>query len=78
MIEQDHSSGPRVAILNVVGLCSRLLGKSTLRLTNSLGNPEKESIIKPVNTCYQQSTYLTGKTPNEHGIVGNGGRPNSQ
>jgi predicted AlkP superfamily pyrophosphatase or phosphodiesterase len=26
----------------------------------------------PAVTCTAQSTYLTGKTPNEHGIVGNG------
>jgi predicted AlkP superfamily pyrophosphatase or phosphodiesterase len=76
MIEQDHSSGPRVAILNVVGLCSRLLGKSTPRLSQfARQSGKKESIIKPVVpavTCTAQSTYLTGKTPNEHGIVGNG------
>ena len=34
-----------------------------------------ESIIKPVLpavTCTAQSTYLTGKLPNEHGVVANG------
>ena len=76
MIQKDHSSGPRVAILNVVGLCSRLLGESTPHLSKfARQSGKKESIIKPVVpavTCTAQSTYLTGKTPAEHGIVGNG------
>ncbi len=76
MNQKDHSSGPRVAILNVVGLCSRLLGESTPHLSKfARQSGKKESIIKPVVpavTCTAQSTYLTGKTPAEHGIVGNG------
>lgn len=76
MSKKDQSSGPRVAILNVVGLCSRLLGELTPRLCKfAQQSGKKESIIKPVVpavTCTAQSTYLTGKTPAEHGIVGNG------
>ena len=28
--------------------------------------------VVPAVTCSAQATYLTGKTPSEHGIVGNG------
>ena len=76
MPEKDHSSGPRIAILNVVGLCSRHLGKATPRLSQFARQSGKnESIIRPVVpavTCTAQSTYLTGKLPSGHGIVGNG------
>ena len=63
-------------ILNIVGLCSRHLGKHTPRLTKfARQNGDKETIIRPVVpavTCTAQSTYLTGKLPSGHGIVGNG------
>ena len=76
MVKLDHDRGPRIAILNVVGLCKRHLGEHTPKLTSfakSEGN--KEYLIRPVMpavTCSVQSTYLTGKLPTEHGIVGNG------
>ena len=76
MPEKGHRSGPRVAIINIVGLCGRLLGESTPKLSRfARQSGRKESIIRPVVpavTCTAQSTYLTGKLPTEHGIVGNG------
>lgn len=76
MAGRDHPSGPRVAILNIVGLCGRLLGNKTPRLTKfARTSGTKEAVIRPVVpavTCTVQSTYLTGKLPSEHGIVGNG------
>ena len=76
MSERDQSSGPRLAILNIVGLCGRLLGKNTPILTDfARRSGNKESIVRPVIpavTCTAQSTYLTGRSPSEHGIVGNG------
>jgi len=76
MSNLDPEKGPRLAILNVVGLCRRHLGEFTPRLTDFAKNKgHGESIIKPVLpavTCTAQSTYLTGKLPNEHGIVANG------
>ena len=76
MSEKGQSTGPRLAILNVVGLCGRHLGEKTPKLTAyARRSGKKESIIRPVIpavTCTAQSTYLTGKLPAEHGVVGNG------
>ena len=75
-MESGRSDGPRAAILNVVGLCNRLLGEHTPRLMSFSGKTTgKPIVIKPVMpglTCTAQATYLTGTLPSEHGIVGNG------
>ncbi len=67
---------PRLAVLNLVGLCKRLLGESTPHLNQFLadhgGNLQIIEPVTPAVTCSAQATYLTGKTPSEHGIVGNG------
>ena len=65
----------RSAILNVVGLAPGLLGEHTPNILNFLKNGARSIPVKPVLpavTCTAQSTYLTGKLPTEHGIVGNG------
>ena len=64
----------RIAVINVVGLTKSLIGEHTPFLKKY---SEKKSVsvinpILPAVTCSVQSTYLTGKMPNEHGIVGNG------
>ncbi len=67
---------PRLAVLNLVGLCQRLLGKNTPYLNRFLEESSNDlQLIEPVTpavTCSAQSTYLTGKLPSDHGIVGNG------
>lgn len=61
-------------VLNVVGLSEELLGPHTPHLSRLA----KTSITRPIAavtpavTCTAQATYLTGKTPAEHGIVANG------
>ncbi|MBT3638405.1 MAG: alkaline phosphatase family protein [Opitutae bacterium] len=76
MTESGRCDGPRVAILNVVGLCNRLLGEHTPRLTSfsgrTTGTPLSIKPVMPALTCAAQATYLTGTLPSEHGIVGNG------
>jgi predicted AlkP superfamily pyrophosphatase or phosphodiesterase len=76
MMESGRSDGPRAAILNVVGLCNRLLGEHTPRLTSfsekTTGKPLLIKPVMPALTCTAQATYLTGTLPSEHGIVGNG------
>ena len=75
-MDADRSGGPRVAVLNVVGLCNRHLGDLTPRLYDFAGNTSGQArVINPVMpalTCSAQATYLTGKLPSDHGIVGNG------
>jgi predicted AlkP superfamily pyrophosphatase or phosphodiesterase len=76
MTGSGRCDGPRVAILNVVGLCNRLLGEHTPRLTafsgRTTGTPLSIKPVMPALTCAAQATYLTGTFPAEHGIVGNG------
>ncbi|MBU2973507.1 alkaline phosphatase family protein [Zobellia sp. B3R18] len=64
----------KTLVINVVGLTQRLIGEHTPFIESFLkkGKSAYISPILPVVTCSAQSTYLTGKTPNEHGIVGNG------
>lgn len=64
----------KTVVLNVVGLTPNLLGEHTPWLSH-WANGGKIASIKPVLpavTCTAQATYLTGKLPNEHGIVANG------
>ncbi len=63
------------AVINVVGLSSALLGDKMPRLKAWMEDNGHLATIQPVLpavTCTAQSTYLTGKAPTEHGIVGNG------
>ncbi len=64
----------KTVVINVVGLTKRLIGEHTPFIKSFLDN-EKSATIEPVTpavTCSAQSTYVTGKYPSEHGIVGNG------
>ena len=61
-------------VLNVVGLTPALIGEHTPALKafrDAHAVRPLESIL-PAVTCSVQSTFLTGKLPREHGIVGNG------
>ena len=74
----EHTPPPRptqrTAVLNIVGLTPDLLGEHTPRLTafarRGAVTPVRE--VLPAVTCSVQATYLTGKWPSQHGIVGNG------
>jgi predicted AlkP superfamily pyrophosphatase or phosphodiesterase len=63
----------RTAVLNVVGLTRPLLAR--MPLLSKFASSRRVATITPTLpavTCTAQSTYLTGLTPNEHGIVANG------
>lgn len=62
----------RTVVLNVVGLTRSLIGEHTPNLRELLANSANIKTITPSVTCSVQSTYLTGKLPSAHGIVGNG------
>ncbi len=64
----------RTAILNVVGLTTRLIGSRTPCIQAFLERNELALIdpVLPAVTCSAQATYLTGALPDRHGIVGNG------
>ena len=76
MTNTKGASFPRVAVINLVGLCRRHLGKDMPRVTAfTQKNGYQERLIRPTLpalTCSAQATYLTGTLPEKHGIVGNG------
>ncbi|MCW8221299.1 alkaline phosphatase family protein, partial [Streptomyces griseolus] len=60
-------------VLDVVGLTPQLLAHMpNLRAMASSGAQAPLSTVLPAVTCAAQSTFLTGTTPAEHGIVANG------
>lgn len=64
----------KTVVINVVGLTRELIGEHTPFLSKWLSEA-KVAYIKPplpAVTCTSQSTFLTGKWPDEHGVVGNG------
>lgn len=64
----------KTVIINVVGLTKRLIGEHTPFIKSFFEKGKHATItpVLPAVTCSAQSTYLTGKFPSEHGIVGNG------
>ncbi|MBG0567054.1 alkaline phosphatase family protein [Actinoplanes aureus] len=62
-----------LVVLDVVGLTPRLLAHMPrLRAVAERGFQAPLGTVLPAVTCSVQSTFLTGLTPAEHGIVGNG------
>lgn len=63
----------KTVVLNVVGLTSSLLEHTPfLSKWASSGQVATVKPVLPAVTCSVQATYLTGKCPDEHGIVANG------
>jgi predicted AlkP superfamily pyrophosphatase or phosphodiesterase len=64
----------KTVVINIVGLTPALIGEFTPRLSTFIKTRRMASVTPslPAVTCTVQSTYLTGASPNEHGIVGNG------
>lgn len=60
----------RVCIINVVGLTPKLLQHAPRISQLGAATPWTSSL--PAVTCTSQATMLTGLSPREHGIVGNG------
>ncbi|WP_020384945.1 alkaline phosphatase family protein [Kribbella catacumbae] len=62
-----------VVVIDVVGLTPRLL-RSMPRLNRlaQQGISRPLGAVLPAVTCSAQATFLTGRVPSEHGIVGNG------
>lgn len=64
----------KTVVIDVVGLSLNLIGEHTPFLKNYISQKHVASIepMLPAVTTSVQSTYLTGRWPAEHGIVGNG------
>ncbi len=64
----------KTVVIDIVGLSSNLIGESTPFIKQYLQGKTLSHIkpVLPAVTTSVQSTYVTGKWPAEHGIVGNG------
>ncbi|HTM92372.1 MAG TPA: alkaline phosphatase family protein, partial [Flavisolibacter sp.] len=64
----------KTVVIDIVGLSSSLIGEHTPFLKKYCENKKLQTIqpMLPAVTTAVQSTYVTGKWPGEHGIVGNG------
>ncbi|MDB5120763.1 MAG: alkaline phosphatase family protein [Sphingobacteriales bacterium] len=64
----------KTVVIDVVGLSSSIIGEHTPFLKKYVENRHLNPIkpMLPAVTTAVQSTYLTGKWPADHGIVGNG------
>lgn len=64
----------KTVVVDVVGLSSNLIGEHTPFLSDYISKRNLAAIspVLPAVTTTVQATYLTGKWPAEHGIVGNG------
>jgi len=64
----------KTVVLDVVGLTAGLIGEHTPFLSSYIKHKNITNIqpVFPALTTTAQSTYLTGKLPTAHGIVGNG------
>lgn len=64
----------KTVVIDIVGLSSSLIGDHTPFLKKYCENRRLQTIqpMLPAVTTTVQSTYVTGKWPSEHGIVGNG------
>lgn len=69
---QEVNRMQRTLVINVVGLTRNLIGDHTPNLRKLLSTSTDIQPMVPAVTCAVQATYLTGKTPAEHGIVANG------
>ncbi|MGI8633815.1 MAG: alkaline phosphatase family protein, partial [Segetibacter sp.] len=64
----------KTVVIDIVGLSSNLIGEFTPFIKQYAANHNLANIdpVLPAVTTTVQSTYITGKWPSEHGIVGNG------
>jgi predicted AlkP superfamily pyrophosphatase or phosphodiesterase len=64
----------RVVVLNVVGLSAELIGEHTPNLARLVREGGVRALRPPLPavTCTVQSSFTTGLSPREHGVVANG------
>ena len=74
MLFDDKLKMRKTIVIDVVGLTQGLIGEHTPFLKKWSEKAKMASVghVLPAVTCTVQATYLTGKWPSEHGIVGNG------
>lgn len=70
----SRSTSSSLVVINVVGLTPSLLGEHTPNFNKLISDGGMQPVtgIFPAVTTSAQASMMTGKLPNEHGIVGNG------
>jgi predicted AlkP superfamily pyrophosphatase or phosphodiesterase len=70
----SRSTSSSLVVINVVGLTPGLLGEHTPNLNKLISDGMMQPVdgVFPAVTTSAQASMMTGKLPNEHGIVGNG------
>src|SRR5262249_1917082 len=72
-LRSGRLSMPSLVLINAVGLTPRLLAFAPrLQALARAGWMRRLREVLPAVTCTAQATLLTGATPQEHGVVGNG------
>ncbi len=64
----------RIVVIDIVGLSSSVIGEHTPFIQKFIAENKLRHIkpVLPALTTSSQTTYLTGVSPSQHGIVGNG------
>ncbi len=64
----------KTAVIDIIGLSESVIGEFTpfIQAFIKKNNLQRIKPVLPAVTTTSQSTYLTGKYPKDHGIVGNG------
>ena len=64
----------KTVVIDIVGLSSSIIGDFTPFIQKYISSHNLATIqpVLPAVTTTAQSTYITGKWPSSHGIVGNG------
>jgi len=73
-MSHNPSQKKRLVVINVVGLTPSLLGEHTPHINTVISDGFMKPIggVFPALTTTSQASMLTGLTPEQHGIVGNG------
>ncbi len=64
----------KTVVIDIIGLSTALIGEHTPFIKKHISDRSLQTIapMLPAVTTAVQTTYITGKWPSEHGIVGNG------
>lgn len=64
----------KTVVIDIIGLSKSVIGKNTPFIQQYMSQNHHTTIQPPFPalTTSSQSTYITGKSPSDHGIVGNG------
>ena len=75
MVNITHNKSKNIVVLDIVGLDVSHISSGLVPTISEIANNGQYGYLKPVFpsvTCTVQASVLSGKYPNEHGIISNG------